>query len=211
MAYHLRVTTEHSNKSFVKSFITKFNPKLYIFSKETSGDGVQHWHAHIEYETVPKKQTLSDFFKKENLSGKYYHKSVETTVDQNKLYVCKDLDIYKHSLTEEALEELINKTEVINEDKKKDIKLKLIDAVRPQLLLFNKQEPVFNEEGKQFDVITKCTISLRDIAKIIKDVYINVYDKLPPTKSLMFQYSVYVAQKLEVCEDEVSQIYDNIF
>lgn len=209
---HLRytVSADQSDK-IAKEFIKKFKPNVYIFAKEISDKGVQHTHAHLEYDAEPKKQTRCDFFKKHNLSGLYIHEELKKDPIHNKLYVFKDLDVFYHNLSDEAFEELEQKTVEINLDKKKDIKLKLIDEVKPMVASFNKTIVTYpDEDGNTFEQV-KNYMSLRDIARIIKDVYVNKYDKLPPTKSLMFQYSVYVAQKLEICQDEVDQIYDNIF
>lgn len=207
---HLRytVSADQSDK-IAKEFVKKFKPNVYIFAKEVSEKGVQHTHAHLEYDAEPKKQTRCDFFKKHNLSGKYDHGELKKDPIHNKLYVFKDLDVFYHNLSEEAFEELEQKTVEINSDKKKDIKIKLIDEVKPMVASFNKTVKLHSEDG-DIDQI-KNYMSLRDIARIIKDTYINKYDKLPPTKSLMFQYSIYVAQKLEICQEEIDQIYDNIF
>lgn len=213
---HLRVTLPaDQSEKLAKEFVKKFQPTLFIFSNEVSDQQVEHMHAHLEYEQEPKKQTISDFFKKHKLSGLFYHDTLKEEPIKNKLYVCKDLDIIYHNLPAGQLEELEQMTYEINEDKKKDIKLKLMEEVKKCLPLFiTKQKIEYyvidDLEAKIMEEEVN-SISLRDIAKIIKDTYINKYDKLPPTKSLMFQYSVYVAQKLNLCELEVSQIYDNIF
>lgn len=214
MEFHLRITVKaDQSEKVVKQFVERFKPKLYIFSNEVSDQGVEHTHGHLEYEKkVPPKSTLSDWFKKLNLAGKYYHKEIEKEAINNKLYVVKDLDILYHNLTDEQLEELTNKTEEINLDKKTDIKIKLINEVKQILPSFKKIRVLQDPEDKDFKIEEEYyDIFLRDISQIIKNVYIDKYDKLPPTKSLMFQYCVFVAQKLKICTTEISQIYDNIF
>lgn len=209
---HLRFTVSaDKSEKIAKEFVSKFKPSSYIFSNEISEQDVEHTHAHLEYEQEPKKQTISDFFKKHKLSGLFYHKELEKDPMKNKLYVCKDLDIIYTNLSDEELEELEQMTIQINEDKKKDIKVKLIDEVKKLLPLFIKKVKVYDSETDKQVEEEQLDIHLRDIARIITDVYIDKYDKLAPPKSLMAQYCVYVARKLNICEIEVEQYYDNIF
>lgn len=209
---HLRVTlSADQSEKLAKEFVKKFQPVLFIFSNEVSDKQVEHMHAHLEYEQEPKKQTISDFFKKHKLSGLFYHDTLKEEPIKNKLYVCKDLDIIYHNLPEGQLEELEQMTYQINEDKKTDIKIKLMNEVKQLLPLFKKMVKVYDTETDKQMEEEKISISLRDVARIITDVYIDKYNKLPPTKSLMAQYCLYVAKKLDICKIEVEQFYDNIF
>lgn len=175
MEFHLRITAPHdsSSETIINAFISKFKPLVYIISREISKENVHHWHGHIEYKSLPKKQTMSDFFKKNGLAGKYYHKNLTKDSLNNKLYVTKDLDIFLHNLTEDELEELLELTEEINEDKKKDPKLKLLDY--------------FRENG--------CG-DLGDMCNTVARIYIQDYDKLPPSRALTMAYVEYCSLKL---------------
>jgi hypothetical protein len=55
------------------------------------------------------------------------------------------------------------------------------------------------------------TISLKDIAREIRVLYTKKYRKMPPTKNNMFQYVLYCADNLEICQEEVYEQYDSQF
>lgn len=185
---HLRITLSKETASkLIPLFIEKFKPDVYIFAYEEVGEN-KHIHAHLEYkDKEPSKSTLSDWFKKENLSGKYYCKTLDKEPINNKLYVVKDLDILNTNITEEELEELRQKTADIEEDKAKDIKVKLVERIKKKI---------------QAD---EMTISSSGIAEAITDIYVDEWDKLPPPYGLQQQYTVYIMKKLMNDESIVIQ------
>lgn len=203
--YHLRITAKWSEieKGLIRDFLTKFEPTTYVFSEEVSKQDVIHIHGHVEYEDAPSKSTLSDLFKRYKLSGLYYHKQLVKDKQNNLLYVCKDLNIKSHNLEQYELDELIDKTTVINEDKKKETRHKLLDLY---LKWFEEYRPLY-------EVIEICEITLTktktykltefdtpineldNIALFINDLYVNEWDKEPPLAHLS-GYVLFIATKL---------------
>jgi len=203
--YHLRITAKWAEieKGLIRDFLTKFEPAIYVFSEEVSKQDVIHIHGHIEYEDAPSKSTLSDLFKRYKLSGLYYHKQLVKDKQNNLLYVCKDLNIKSHNLEQYELDEIISKTTLINEDKKKDTRHKLLELY----------EKWFFETGKQYIIKKECDITLTtevtyklteydtyvneldNIAMFISELYINEWDKEPPLAHLS-GYVLYIATRM---------------
>lgn len=181
---HLRVTCdkETANKIW-PLFVKKFNPTVYIFGFETKGDN-HHFHGHLEYEIEPKKSTVCDWFKSQNLSGKYYHKELDKDPINNKLYVVKDLDILGHNLSDDELEYLKERTEEIDLDKSKDIKVKLYERIKKRLLTY--------DEFGHCDMVP----TSHGIAMAVTEIYVDEWDKLPPPFGLHQQYVLYLLKKL---------------
>lgn len=206
MSYHLRVTMEREEADkLLDKFVEKFKPITYVFSYEEVEDN-HHIHGHLEYDSVPKRQTISDFFKRHNLSGCYYHKELDKDPINNLLYVLKDLDIIDHNLEDERYNTLIEATKRINEDKKKQARHKLLEIIeadlKPYLLKEPKQKE--NETMDQYEEYLEehfkwsneaPYISLACIAKRIMNIYINDYDKEPPLAH-MKGYVLYIATKI---------------
>lgn len=182
VCYHLRVTIARDDAlKLIPQFIDKFKPARYIFSyEEVKQDGKvnKHIHGHLEYVQSPSKSTMSDWFKKQNLSGKYYHKTLDKDPINNKLYVFKDLDILNHNLSEEEQEELNDETDRINTEKNIPMKQQLLNHI----------------EGAN---------SLEEVAILIVKYHIE-RDYLPPTRSLLYQYVQFVVfKKLKHLEDKL--------
>lgn len=207
MSYHLRITTpREAALAIIDKYLDAFHPVLFCFSYEEVGDN-KHIHAHLEYSEhhgVPKKQTLCDWFKKNDLKGKYYHKEVEKDNNSNIQYVIKDLDILKHNIAELAMDELMNKTKKINADKKKNARHKLLELVEARHREWLALEPKKNEddlpvyEGPIKEWLEAAPFQkLSDIAYYIMRVYIDDYDKEPPLAH-MRGYVLYIALKLQV-------------
>jgi len=202
MSYHLRVSiTREEAQAFIPKFLDAFLPMLYVFAYEEK-DSNHHIHAHLEYNEnkgVPKKQTLSDFFKKNNLQGKYYHKSVKKDDNSNLLYVTKDLDILKHNVAELAMDEILNKTKAINKDKKLHARHKILEKVRAvQLKYLDELKQLAITADNEFppeNIPTPPFCKMSDIAVFIMNLYIDEYDKEPPLAH-MRGYVLYIATKL---------------
>lgn len=175
--FHLRVTIGEDKDKFTLTsfnlFLKKFKPVMYIMAYEEVGETNKHIHAHIEYANEPKRQTMSDFMKKEGYAGKYYHTKVKTTKEKNLLYCIKDMDILATSLTDEELEEWKSKTEKINDEKTKPMKQQLYEVCLDR----------FIAPPHRVDLVT-----------LIFD-YMKERDYMPPTPSLMKQYIMYLTDK----------------
>jgi len=192
-SYHIRITSIdriHALK-IVNDFITKFMAKLikYVFSHEISGSGQSHIHGHIQYksdEVIP-RSTLCDFFKALGLQGKYYHKIVQKEDELNILYVIKELDILTHNFSEEEFQTFLELTNTINENKKKNLKEKLIDHF-----------------------LDKPYINLNDIASEITRLYIDDWNEFPPVHNTR-KMTLYVAKKLGLCSKQYNDVVESIF
>lgn len=206
MSFHLRITIEREEADkILNQYVNKFKPTTYVFSYEEVEDN-HHIHGHLEYEVIPKRQTISDFFKRHNLSGCYYHKEIDKDPINNLLYVLKDLDVIDHNLEEERYNTLIEATKRINEDKKKQARHKLLEIIEADLKPFFEREPK-QKENETMDELeeyieartqwaTECPyMQLSDIADRIMTIYIDVYDKEPPLAH-MRGYVLYIAQKI---------------
>jgi len=202
MSYHLRVTITRSDApALIEKYLDAFHPMLYVFAYEEKDDN-HHIHAHLEYNEnkgVPAKQTISDFFKKNNLQGKYYHKSVKKDDNSNLLYVTKDLDIIRHNVAELKMDEILNKTKAINKDKKLHARHKMLERVRAaQQEYLNELAKLGASEDFEFppeDSLIMPFAKMSDIAIFIMNIYINEYDKEPPLAH-MRGYVLYIATKL---------------
>jgi hypothetical protein len=210
---------KESLKQLFISYMKKYPMKEYIVGYEEVSEHNRHIHAHVVYSgESPKKQTISDFMKKAGYSNKYQHKAVETTDERNKLYVVKDLDILLHNLSEEQMEELMEKTEVINESKKKQSRDKVLDAFKKHMeqyaALYAKDPFEYTNEEKLWTVEHA---RLSYIAKFINKLYINEWNKEPPF-SRMKALVIYVGEKysklpnsLVNYERSIELIYESIF
>lgn len=203
---HLRVTiSEDDARHIIPLFVDKFKPDRYIFSYEEVGDN-KHIHGHLEYkDKEPSKSTLSDWFKKLNLSGKYYCQTLIKDHHHNIVYVMKDLKIVSHNLSEDDFHGYMEKTQEINEDKSKDIKVKLVERCIHYLT--------------QVDENGHCLYSpdFGDLATIIMNVYVDDWDRLPPPNGLLNQYIIYVAKKIvsqhssKFCESHIQYLKQQIY
>ena len=202
MSYHLRVTITRSDApALIEKFLDAFLPALYVFAYEEK-DANHHIHAHLEYNEnkgVPAKQTISDFFKKNNLQGKYYHKSVKKDDNSNLLYVTKDLNILRHNVAELAMDEILNKTKAINKDKKLHARHKLLERVKAsQQLYLDELAQLGVTDENEFTLLTVPPppfAKLADSAVFIMNIYVDEYDKEPPLAH-MRGYVLYIATKL---------------
>jgi len=186
---HLRVTiNEDSAKTYAEYIVKTYKPALYLFATEVGERGGQHMHAHLEFDKDVPKQTMSSFMNKNGFKGQYYFKAVKKTVEANLSYVGKEDNIILHNLSEDQFTELRSKIEEINEDKQKDIKLKLVEH--------------FKKEGA-CDLNTMC--------EKIMNLYIDKYDKLPPPRHLIMAYSIYVSRKLNVNIQHIKDYSQSFF
>lgn len=196
--YHLRITIdeykilkeEHRPKQQLYSankiwndFKKTFNPEKYLVYFETSDKGIPHIHARIIYDRPP-KQTLYDFFSKHHLKGKYHHE-LEKDKLKNELYIMKDGNMIDTNYNKEEIKELLIKLEKIDKDKKKYIGHKILEKIvlpYDDVVLTNKEYYLCEQS-----IITQ-----------IKKIYVEQWDKLPPTRSLETQLLNYVLIKKKI-------------
>lgn len=193
---HLRVTVaDEQSRNFISQFLIKFKNDLqmFIISSEISKEGVHHLHGHLEWKKIPKRQTLSDWFKKQQLSGKYYHQQLDKPPINNMLYCVKDLKILEHNITAAQLSELETRTIEINEDKKKSTRQKLLELFKKELvedhtIILTRPREV--REKQINDLVTA-----EYVLQFIHNTYTRVWDK-PPHLSSMKQTCLYIMQKV---------------
>lgn len=202
MERHLRITGEREDiEKIIQEFIVKFRPITYVFSYEEVEDN-HHVHAHLEYENVPKKQSLSDFMSKKGFKGKYYHKELDKEPINNLLYVLKDLDIICHNLEQERYEQLIQTTKRINEDKKKNARHKIYELAYKKFITYIDNMPESSlAEFKDYREKQPFK-SLSQITDFIIQLYVLDYDKEPPLSHIR-GYVLYIAQKF-LKDDKIS-------
>lgn len=196
---HMRITISREDApNIISAFVKKFKPIVYVFGYEDKPNN-KHIHGHLEFkseEDIPKSSTRSDFFKKHKLSGKYYFKELDKEIKNNLLYVVKELDLLQNNLSEDEVEELREMTDAINEDKKKDPKIKLLERIKIKI--------------KAGDMI----IGSAQIAREIHNIYVDEWDKLSPPNGLLQQYTLFIMQKLskdkEVEEHERKYLSDQL-
>jgi len=129
------------------------------------------------------------------------------------LYVCKDLNIKDHNLEQYVLDDIISKTQEINEDKKKDTRHKLLDLYQ-QWFNDNKEQCIVHTTDEisltshytfkvtEFDTYFN---DLDNIAMFINDLYVNNWDKEPPLAH-MSGYVLYIATKINIFYGKI--LYD---
>lgn len=220
---HLRITAnETDHLKIIQIFLNKFSKDIlyYVFASEVSEKGVAHIHGHIEWKTVPKKQTLSDYFKKQQLNGKYYHQQLDKPVINNLLYVTKDLKLIGYNFPDDVIKKIKQQTQQINEDKKKSPRHKLLELFKEHLMEDYKQivDGTYHnshitsqtiESYKEIDPVVMQNVQLREIKRpwyvvqFIHDTYVKLWDK-PPHLSSMKQTALYIMQK--ITDDETVPI-----
>lgn len=175
--YHLRITTPKNDKpletakTIWNNFKKRFNPTKYLVCYEESEKGQPHIHARIQYDRPP-KQVLSDYFKRQNLSGKYHHE-LEKDKLKNELYILKDQEIIDTNYIDTELNELWKKLSLINADKKKYIAHKIMENLDPDLDKIARNQTAVGLEKLK-----------KDIGNKIDQIYVLHWDKLPPSNSL---------------------------
>lgn len=173
--YALRVDIKKKDAlKFIELFRSKFSTTNSLFTFEISKvEKKPHIHAYYISDKI-KKQTLSDFMKKNGLKGKYSNTEV-TDENKYKLYIMKDLDILYTDLSEEEMDSLYEKTQDINFEK----------SSKKHELLLNYHSNRCLENDLVFG----------DKKEIIRSI--GLYHKenprsLPPNKSQLFQYYSYI-------------------
>lgn len=207
-SFHLRITGEHAKlKTIVNAYIEKFKPTKYAFGFEKSANGVEHVHGYLEYQDIPSKQNISNFFKpllEKRVKGgeaKYYHKECRETDERNLQYCTKSGDVPITNLTKEQLDEVKNKNKEIEEDKKLDQRNKLYNEFVTHIKKIDekitKLYQNYEENDKTIKIIQRQVHRLSYIANFINDLYVFKYFKEPPVLH-MRGYVLYIATRIDL-------------
>lgn len=196
--YHLRITffpeenyvevNQPIAATMASNFGTKFDHLITkaVFGYEfinTAFGKIQnhHIHGHIEYKENITTQELDKikYYLKTKHAHNYNHQPLKKEPRNNELYVTKDCRVvHKIRYTEEELKSISQENLEIEEDKKKDPKLKLIEIIK-----------------QKHGSILK--LSMNRLLEEIKEVYILKWDKMPPPQCRA--YTEYIAVK-EIAE-----------
>lgn len=204
MEFHLRISaTKNNGEVILKSFCASFKPVEMVSAYENKGtreDGTQinpHYHSYIKYGTVPTKQALSSFFKKQVLlkptdkNAGYSHKIQKTTKEQNIIYTIKGGDIIINTIGDDILS-YKEKTELINDSKKLSSKEKLYN-----IWLMKKG--------------LKYPESKFDLFKFIDEVYVLEWNKTPLASGHMNCYSRHILLMIHKnIEEKDIELYETL-
>lgn len=187
-SYHLRLTVDRARAiTFMPLLVSKFKVSACVcaFEKPEDNPDNEHIHAHLEIENY-KKSTMSDFMKKHGFSGKYYCKLLQKTKHDNLVYVLKNGDIiYSLGINQEDIDNALNDTERINDEKKKPMKEQLLDE-------WNKR---YQQETYLKGKYVRLPSTKYELLIFIDNYHVE-RDYLPPTLTLKTQYAIYLLTKI---------------
>jgi len=179
IAIRIDVLTENTLKTFCEIILD--GATSHIITQEVAKiTKKKHYHAYATFENNIKYKTLYNRILKKiktNYPKIFPHQfctqKVES-IDKYLLYITKDENVVSTlGFEEEILKNLLKKTAQINAEKKTKMKTQLVEHIFSQ------------EEIPDY----------RDIMKLIINYHVS-RDYLPPTPTLLFQYTVYVMVKL---------------
>lgn len=225
--FHLRVTADKQKCiEVVKAFNDKWCSMAMLSAYEEVDDN-KHSHSHIQFDKAQYdyhmsgagKTARSAFFKKYELSGLFNFQQLDKQPINNLQYCIKDMDIiFKHNVKEEQLEEIKNKVLKIQEDMKKDSRIKVFEAFTEHMKQFEKQyicDPMWLTEQESLDMKQRSMLSY--IAKFIHKLYIDKWEKEPPISRIkplvLFVAHKYSQQKdaLVNYNSQIDIFYDMLF
>lgn len=219
--FHLRITaSSEKSKEVMMIFIAKYKPKSCITGHETSKEGVEHSHTHLEFDDAGYQYHISDkgktsrssFFKKLELAGLYNFQKVEKTALQNIQYCIKDDHIiFGLNMNQPQIEEIKKMVVEIQKSMKMEQRNKLLEAFREAHKHISRT--ILKAIGPLDDgFIEVCNpeypSKLHEIAEWIHWHYIDVYDKPPPIIH-MREYVLWIASKQ--CNMDTKSYYFNMF
>lgn len=184
----MRITISRDEAlKFVPVLVNKFGVSAYIYAFEKPEDNPtnEHIHCHLEMDNY-KKSTMSDFMKKHNLTGKYNCQLVRKTKMDNLIYILKNGDILgQQNMNADEVEEALNTTARINDEKKIPMKEQLLNE-------WNKQNSQRSYMGGIYVSFPQTKYELI----MFIDAYHIERDYLPPTNTLKNQYAIYLLTKI---------------
>ena len=181
LAVRIDELDENTLKTFSQLFVD--DQCKYVISREVAKLTKKiHFHAYCLYENHKGYKYTSNLLRKKFLKAfpdvlgyQYCIQKVKDAKDYL-VYMTKDLDIKSSAgFEEEELKQIVKKTTQINDEKKKKMKQQLVDYIF----------------GKEYTIQP----TYRDIMKDIILYHVN-RDYLPPTPTMLYQYTCYVMIKL---------------
>lgn len=197
MIHHLAIRIdkieENTLKKFSQLIVDEKIPK-YIISFEIAKISKKlHYHAYVCIETHKSYKNYTNQLRKHIVSKlkcmkhQYYLKKCKD-IDGHMTYMLKDLKVEGSSGFEEAeLQAYLKETKRINDEKKKKMKQQLVDEI------FKKKD-------------------LTDYREIMKTIIRYHVDReyLPPSPTLLLQYTIFVMVKLKLDTTELYMAKLNI-
>lgn len=183
--YHVRITlNKKTSKKKALEMLYQYNlywnVKKHLWAYEISEKGQPHLHGAIVMNNKYNSGTMSKFMAKHKplLEGSpgYYHDIVKDS-SRNLAYCAKDEDIMLTNYTDEELTNIKNKILAIQEDMKTSATAKVLNHLK---------------KFKEFH-------SFGHIKRVICELYVNEWDKLPPVN--VKQMAIYCTIKLGLLQD----------
>lgn len=186
LAIRIDKLSENTLKTF-SQLLVDGTSKKYIISTETAKISKKiHYHAYCMFESHQTYKSTTNHLRKSILKAfpdmLPYQYCIQKCKQQKEylLYITKDLDIGTNvGFEEQELEKILETTKKINNEKKKKMKQQLV-------------EYIFTEDVSGY----------RNIMKEIIKYHVS-RDYLPPTPTLLFQYTCYVMNKLDHSTEEL--------
>lgn len=197
-------------RAFCSRLVQLWKPSFYHFGSEVSQDKVEHIQAYLEFTgPTPSKDMRSKHYTKIDKELDFKHDVAPyfkpTTKDKraNLIYTTKDREPIITCLTEYELNELEEANDEIEEDKKKEPRDKILEAVKivyeEAKAEHKRQYPKqYEPDSDGFINPSPLPFGFSDIVKVIINLYVNEWNKLPPQPTLMKQYAIFCAWRLDI-------------
>jgi len=199
--YHVRITLKkdladarRSAKFIALNYTNRWLLSKYLWSFEYSESGQPHIHGAITMPQAYLTGTMTKFMANyehltEGVPG-YRHEQEKDEL-KNSAYIIKDLDIIYTNITNSELEIIKNKALSIQEDMKMSARDKVYMRVKAWYTKhYTKPDPL--GDGTIDD-----WCDFKEIKKVICDIYVDEWDKLPPVN--LRQIAIYCAIKGGFC------------
>jgi len=199
--YHVRITIDKELENpendavfIAKKYTERWNLSRYIWGFELSDTGQPHLHGAVTMPQAYQTGTMSKFFKTlahltEGTPG--YHHEEEKDTGKNERYCAKDHKVILTNFTDSELVTLKNKILAVQEDMKMSARDKVYTRVKAWYAKhYTKPDPL--GDGTIDD-----WCDFKEIKKVICDIYIEEWDKLPPVN--LRQIAIYCAIKGGFC------------
>jgi len=201
--YHVRITIKndanHSRSwatTIAKTYSTYWGLTKYIWGFEIAKDGQPHLHGAITMPRAYNTGTMSKFMARSEIrfyceGTPGYHHELEKDTTRNEVYCCKDDDIILSNYSFSEIVQIKNKILAIQEDMKMSPRDKVYLRVKAWYAKhYTKPDPLG-------DGIIEDWCDFKEIKKVICDIYIEEWDKLPPVN--LRQIAIYCAIKGGFC------------
>lgn len=204
----VRITLEEKDvkKGFklAKLYNEKWNVINYLWSYELSDKDVPHLHGYVEMTNKPAKASMSDWMKtvkyKKQGDSTYWHDNTKDFLKHNS-YILKDGE-YITNLDEDTINKILEKIDETKKSMNSKAYHKLLQILEPKIRELEEEHRKYYKKEVE--------IQLAEISQMIMDVYINEWDKPVPFYKLK-EYTLYVAQKLNLAETEIKLCLEKLF